>query len=83
MSFIAIRTRPVALDACQWHQPGDLPDIVVSSGVTGMSTWGVHSASHGFQKINPGDWVVFEGGRHSPRVYGNANFHANFEIVEP
>lgn len=61
----------------------DLPDIVVSSGVTGMSTWGVHSASHGFQKINPGDWVVFEGSRHSPRVYGNANFHANFEIVEP
>lgn len=82
MSFIAIRTRPVDLHAMQWHQPGDLPEVVVSSGVTGMVKWGVHSAEHGFQNVTTGDWIVFEGSRHSPRVYGNTAFHLKFEVIE-
>jgi hypothetical protein len=86
MSFIKVRTRPVDLEALQWHQIGDGAGYVVLSGARGgalPAKWGVHSAEHGFQNINPGDWIVFEGNRHSPRVYSNTNFHHNFEVVEP
>lgn len=84
MTPIRIRTRPVDLDAFQWHQPGDLPEYVMQSGVKAgaLSRWGVHSAEHGFQNINPGDWIVFEGNRHSPRVYSAASFHNKFEVIE-
>ena len=82
MTPTRVRTRPVELMAYQWHQPGNAPEYVVSSGVTGMVKWGVHGAEHGFQNISPGDWIVFEGGRHSPRVYSNTGFHQNFEVIE-
>ncbi len=82
--MITIETRPVRYSAVQWHKPGDVPELVVFYPPNSkLGRWGVHSAAHGFQRVEPGDWIVIgEHGRQSPRVCGNDELHKAFRIVE-
>lgn len=81
--MIKIETRPVRLSAMQWHQPGDCEGVVVSHRFAGQVRFGVHSMDAGFQPVKPGDWIVLgEKGTQSPHVYGQAEFHHKFKIIE-
>jgi hypothetical protein len=80
--LITVETRPVRLTAMQWHQPGDCEGVVVTDRFAGKVRFGVHSMD-GFQVVQPGDWIVLgEKGQLSQRVYGNAEFHHKFKIIE-
>ncbi len=80
--MITVETRPVRLTAMQWHQPGDCEGVVVADRFAGKIRFGVHSMD-GFQAVHAGDWIVLgEKGQQSLRVYGAAEFHHKFKVIE-
>jgi hypothetical protein len=79
---ITVETRPVRLTALQWHQPGDCEGVVVTDRFAGKVRFGVHSME-GFRVVQPGDWIVLgEKSQLGLRVYGNAEFHHKFKLIE-
>lgn len=78
--MITVETIPQRFTAVQWHRPGDCVELVKPYRLGTEERWGVHSAARGFQRVQPGDWIVFDSSE--ARVYGPGEFHHKFRIIE-